>query len=1085
MKRMLFNATQAEELRVAIVDGQKLVDLDIETVGKEQKKGNIYKGVITRIEPSLEACFVDYGSERHGFLPFKEVSRAYFKNYEGGRARIQEVLSEGMELIVQVEKDERGNKGAALTTYVSLAGRYLVLMPNNPRGGGVSRRIEGEERNELRELMSRLETPQGMSLIARTAGIGRSFEDLQWDLKYLLQLWTAIEGAAGAQHAPFLIYQEGSLVIRAIRDYFQPDIGEILIDTEEVWEQARQFMSHVMPGNVNRIKRYLDDVPLFSRFQIEHQIETAYSRSVSLPSGGAIVIDHTEALVSIDVNSARATKGADIETTALNTNLEAAEEIARQLRLRDLGGLIVIDFIDMESPKNQREVEGRLKDSLKSDRARVQMGKLSRFGLLELSRQRLQPSLGETSHMPCPRCHGTGFIRGTESSALHILRIIQEEAMKENSAAIHAQVPVDVATFLLNEKRAELFTIEERLKVNVVLIPNMHLETPHYTITRLKSDEMQEDDVLPSYKMVESPAEDVVSSYVQERQKPVRQQPAVQGITPDQPAPIAKEREARPSTTTATPTPTPAPTKLSVEPAKLGFFERIVAWFKGETAVPAPVATPAPARPTPVAPARDAQPRRERRPARSRNHDESNPRRDSRQNDHRAQAQQEPREKSERQQQQDRRHEQRHDRNDSRQQQSEARDTRPARVERDAAQQEAPAPREQRRRHRREEPQNVTPVESIEPRLAVQEHEKVNAQPNNTVPQESQNGEVERAPRRRRGRRGGERRHEENHDSQQPNHDEKATATSAENNPTKEAQPPVMAQESKTAAVAAIVPEVVNTAPVIAQSAPVVIAKEEAAIPQVIVMPTPVETPPAVEVAPTKAPEAPQQNQRDEPVLIQVESAPRQPEEIQEPVSKTPVIVDQVATATPVIETVVAAVAAPEITLIQVETRTATPPVAAPEVAVPVVDTPAPTIVVEETLTTTESVPAVEQNVMPQATVETQLAAVTAPAVVAIAETPVDLGGLIMVSTRQDAWPVEPPSTTGDMFVGKRRHNDQDRTVTDTRTEASLVMVETVSATTTTEEIAPAPVAQKRRRDTRATQSLATPVTLVQVETDR
>ena len=432
MKRMLFNATQAEELRVAIVDGQKLVDLDIESASKEQRKGNIYKGVVTRVEPSLEAAFVDYGCERHGFLPFKEISRACLPN--GGR--VPENLKEGQELLVQVEKDERGNKGAALTTYVSLAGRYVVLMPTNPRGGGVSRRIEGEERNELRDTLAQLDIPEGMSLIARTAGIGRTAEEFQWDLNYLLSLWKAIDGASTSQKGAFLIYQEGSLVIRAIRDYFSADIGEILIDTEDIFEQAQQFMAHVMPANVNKVKLYRDDVPLFSRFQIEHQIESAFSRQVNLPSGGAIVIDHTEALVSVDVNSARATKGSDVEQTAYNTNLEAADEIARQMRLRDLGGLIVIDFIDMENPKHQREVENRLRDALHHDRARVQTGKISRFGLLEMSRQRLQPSLGETSYNPCPRCHGTGHIRGTESSALHILRILQEEAMKENTGAV-------------------------------------------------------------------------------------------------------------------------------------------------------------------------------------------------------------------------------------------------------------------------------------------------------------------------------------------------------------------------------------------------------------------------------------------------------------------------------------------------------------------------------------------------------------------------------------------------------------------------------------------------------------------------
>ncbi|MBI4292379.1 MAG: Rne/Rng family ribonuclease, partial [Betaproteobacteria bacterium] len=405
MKRMLFNATQAEELRVAIVDGQKLIDLDIESASKEQRKSNIYKGVITRIEPSLEAAFVDYGTERHGFLPFKDVARTFFKSgVEAGRARIQDALEEGQELIVQVEKDERGSKGAALTTYISLAGRYLVLMPNNPRGGGVSRRIEGEDRDDLRDTMDKLTIPAGMSIIGRTAGIGRTIEELQWDLNYLLQLWHAIEDASGSQKGAFLIYQEGSLVIRAIRDYFQPDIGELLIDTDAIYDQAHQFMAHVMPDNVSRVKRYRDDVPLFSRFQIEHQIETAYSRQVALPSGGAVVIDHTEALVSVDVNSARATRGHDIEETAFRTNCEAADEIARQLRLRDLGGLIVIDFIDMENQRNQREVESRLREALRYDRARVQMGKISRFGLLELSRQRLRPSLGEGSNITCPRC---------------------------------------------------------------------------------------------------------------------------------------------------------------------------------------------------------------------------------------------------------------------------------------------------------------------------------------------------------------------------------------------------------------------------------------------------------------------------------------------------------------------------------------------------------------------------------------------------------------------------------------------------------------------------------------------------------
>ncbi|MDW5417280.1 Rne/Rng family ribonuclease [Iodobacter sp. CM08] len=581
MKRMLFNATQAEELRVAIVDGQKLVDLDIETVGKEQRKSNIYKGVITRVEPSLEACFIDYGCDRHGFLPFKEVARAYLNdNGDGnGRPRIGDSLKEGQELIVQVEKDERGNKGAALTTYISLAGRYLVLMPNNPRGGGVSRRIEGEERNELRAVLDQLETPNGMSLIARTAAIGRNAEELQWDLNYLLQLWRAVEGAASTQTGAFLIYQESSLVIRAIRDYFQPEIGELLIDKLDIYEQARQFMSHVMPANVNRVKFYQDDVPLFSRFQIEHQIETAFAREVNLPSGGAIVIDKTEALYSIDVNSARSTKGADIEETALRTNMEAADEIARQMRLRDVGGLIVIDFIDMENPKNQREVENRLRDALHHDRARVQTGKISRFGLMELSRQRLQPSLEETSHIACPRCHGTGFTRGIESSALNILRIIQEESMKENTGAIHAQVPVDVATFLLNEKRAEISALEARLKVSVILIPNTHLETPNYNLSRLRHEDIgSHEDVVPSYKMVDLPSETGYQPGKVKEEQTKRQEAMVKGITPDQPAPIsARDRVAAPTDVVAIPS----------------LWKKIVTWFQGEPE--APVETPKPA----------------------------------------------------------------------------------------------------------------------------------------------------------------------------------------------------------------------------------------------------------------------------------------------------------------------------------------------------------------------------------------------------------------------------------------------------------------------------------------------------------
>ena len=568
MKRMLFNATQAEELRVAIVDGQKLVDLDIESATKEQRKGNIYKAVVTRVEPSLEACFVDYGAERHGFLPFKEIARSALPGNANGPVKDQ--IKEGLELLVQVEKDERGNKGAALTNYISLAGRYLVLMPNNPRGGGVSRRIEGEDRNELRDLLAQLEVPAGTSLIARTAGIGRSLEELRWDLNYLMQLWTAIDGAAQGQKGAFLIYQESSLVIRAIRDYFTADIGELLIDMPAIHEQVRQFMAHVMPNLVSKVKLYSDSVPLFSRFQIEHQIETAYSRHVPLPSGGALVIDHTEALVAIDVNSAQATKGADIEQTALNTNLEAADEAARQLRLRDLGGLVVIDFIDMENAKNQRAVEDRLRDALHADRARIQVGKISRFGLLELSRQRLQPSLGETSHITCPRCMGTGHVRSTESFALHLLRILQEEAIKENTGALHIQAPVDVCTFLLNEKRTDILNIEARARIEILLIPNLHYETPRYTLTRLRHDQLNQCNTLPpSYQMVDAPAEETSEEQILDARKTDRPQPLVQGITPNQPAPLPAAPRAPSTPATATPS------------AKHGLLGRIMGWLRG------------------------------------------------------------------------------------------------------------------------------------------------------------------------------------------------------------------------------------------------------------------------------------------------------------------------------------------------------------------------------------------------------------------------------------------------------------------------------------------------------------------------
>lgn len=582
MKRMLINATQAEERRLAIVDGQKLLDYEIEIEGREQRKGNIYKAVVTRVEPSLEACFVDYGEDRHGFLPFKEISRQYFASgVSVSQARIQDVIKEGQELLVQVEKEERGNKGAALTTFVSLAGRYVVLMPNNPRGGGVSRRIEGDDRAELKEALDQLEYPNGMSIIARTAGIGRSAPELQWDLNYLLKLWTAIDGAAKGGKGAFLIYQESSLVIRAIRDYFNSDIGDILIDTDDVYEQAQQFMAHVMPEHAARVKRYRDNAPLFSRFQIEHQIESAYARTVTLPSGGAIVIDHTEALVSVDVNSARAIKGSDIEETATRTNLEAADEVARQMRLRDLGGLIVIDFIDMEESKNRREVENRLRDALRQDRARVQFGTISKFGLMEMSRQRLRPALSEGASIPCPRCGGSGHIRDTESSALQILRIIQEEAQKDNTAAVHVQVPVDVASFLLNEKRNEITKIELKQRLNVLMVPNKSLETPNYKLERLKHDDPRLDHIEASYKMAEE-IEDPTAVTRRSQEPTNKQTPVIKGVLPDVPAPVAPPKPvAEPATATATAKPAAPRTE---QPASTGFVGWLKSLFGGKPA---------------------------------------------------------------------------------------------------------------------------------------------------------------------------------------------------------------------------------------------------------------------------------------------------------------------------------------------------------------------------------------------------------------------------------------------------------------------------------------------------------------------
>jgi len=631
MKRMLINATQPEERRLAIVDGQKLLDYEIEIEGREQRKGNIYKAVVTRVEPSLEACFVDYGEDRHGFLPFKEIARQYFApGVSPSQARINDVIREGQELLVQVEKEERGNKGAALTTFVSLAGRYVVLMPNNPRGGGVSRRIEGEDRAELKEAMDQLEYPNGMSIIARTAGIGRSAPELQWDLNYLLKLWNAIDGAAKGGKGAFLIYQESSLVIRAIRDYFNNDIGDILIDTDDIYEQAQQFMAHVMPEHAARVKRYRDDAALFSRFQIEHQIESAYARTVQLPSGGAIVIDHTEALVSVDVNSARAIKGGDIEETATRTNLEAADEVARQMRLRDLGGLIVIDFIDMEESKNRREVENRLRDALRQDRARVQFGTISKFGLMEMSRQRLKPALSEGSSIPCPRCGGAGHIRDTESSALQILRIIQEESMKDNTAAVHCQVPVEVASFLLNEKRTEIAKIELKQRVAVLMVPNKTLETPNYKLERLKHDDPRLDNTEASYKLAEE-VEDPTAVTRRSQEPTNKQTPVIKGVLPDAPAPQAAPRteaEARaprapqklaPAAAPLAATPIPAPAPAAARPQAPAQEQGFFGWLKGLFGMgdrPAPVApAPAPAAAPVVAEPPAREPRRDGRSA--------------------------------------------------------------------------------------------------------------------------------------------------------------------------------------------------------------------------------------------------------------------------------------------------------------------------------------------------------------------------------------------------------------------------------------------------------------------------------------
>ncbi len=619
MKRMLVNATQEEELRVALVDGQRIYDLDVELPSREQKKANIYKGRITRVEPSLEACFVEYGAERHGFLPLKEVAKEYFKTQAAasGKLNIRELVNEGQEIIVQVEKEERGTKGAALTTFVSLAGRFLVLMPNNPRAGGVSRRIEGEDRDQLREALEQVDIPESMGAIVRTAGVGRSAEELQWDLANLQEVWKAIIEAAETRPSPFLIYQESKAIIRALRDYLNDDIGEILVDSKEIFAEAQEYMQRFMPASLRKLKLYEEDVPLFTRFQIENQIESAHSHKVHLPSGGSIVIDPTEALVSIDINSARATRGGDIETTAFNTNLEAADEIARQLRLRDLGGLIVIDFIDMLSQKNQRAVEDRLRDAVKQDRARIQIGRLSRFGLLEMSRQRLRPSISDATHIACPRCSGMGSIRGVESLALALLRLIGEEARKDRTSKVIAQLPVDVATYLMNEKREWLHNIQAKGGVEVILVPNKYIETPAYDIRRVRDDETQLlENSIVSHQLAIQPTVDVDGIANRNEARAAAPAPAVTSAVASLPPPPSIALE------------TAAPPAAPVE--QIGIFVQLWRFFFGGAGQPPaeekkPASEPRPDRSRDARPDRgrnrdrDSRPRDEHRGDRDRN----------------------------------------------------------------------------------------------------------------------------------------------------------------------------------------------------------------------------------------------------------------------------------------------------------------------------------------------------------------------------------------------------------------------------------------------------------------------------------
>ncbi|HKT30527.1 ribonuclease E [Dyella sp.] len=766
MKRMLINATQREELRVAIVDGQTLYDLDIEIPSREQKKANIYKGRITRVEPSLEACFVDYGAERHGFLPLKEIAREYFTpGLDPYKSNIRDLLKEGHEVVVQVEKEERGNKGAALTTFISLAGRYMVLMPNNPKAGGVSRRIEGEDRQALKEALEHLTVPDEMGLIVRTAGMGRDAEELQWDLDYLLATWKAISQAANAQKAPFLIYQESKLFIRALRDYLRNDIGEILIDEESLYQDARDFMQQVMPNALRKLKLYKDDTPLFSRYQIETQIESAFDRTVRLPSGGSIVIDQTEALTAIDINSSKATKGGDIEETAFNTNLEAATEIARQLRIRDAGGLIVIDFIDMDSPKHQREVEERLKDAAKLDRARIQIGRISRFGLLELSRQRLRPSLGEATQIVCPRCEGHGHIRSVESLSLSTLRLIEEHAMKDNTGQVLVQAPQSVANYMLNEKRASVVEIELRNKVHVVIVADEKLETPHIEIQRIREADMGEHSK-PSYERLTAEEANVVRKMGQMLGS--SEQPAVSGIVPSSPAPL---REEEPVTAPAAPVAKPRQPVAAPSPAPAasqgGFLSKLFGLFRGNDAA-APAPTPAPVAAPPQAARGNRQQDNRRNEQRTRG--EGQQRQNQQQREARGGAQQQGKNQNQQRQRQEQPGRQQQGKQEQQRQPKPAQTGEAAVTEQRNKQQNAeankPAPQERQprqpqaeRQPPQQQPANPPAAKPVEaPKPAAEAVVAVAAATENNAAAGEASAEGTGQSRRRRGRRGGRRR---------------------------------------------------------------------------------------------------------------------------------------------------------------------------------------------------------------------------------------------------------------------------------------------------------------------------------------